>query len=385
MPNLILLSLLAAFPPISIDMYLPAIPTLQAAWGEPFSVVNHSLVVFIVVFSVCLLIHGPLSDRFGRRPVLLAGIFLFILGSGLCAASTNIHMLLVARAIQGAGAAAASSLSLALSKDLYDGIMRQKILAYIGVIMAFAPMLAPTLGGLVLKFASWRWIFVCQGTLALVGLYGVLRLKEPLTQFTSGGALAVAGRYISVFRNGRFTVLALAFALMILPHFGFIAGCTDIYMNQFGMSEQRFGVYFAINALGFMLGSFTCTRLGSSFRQLHILYFSLCLIFVAGALLLLLGGTTPNAVAGPMVLVTFAVGLSRPVSNSMILDQVDRDVGAASGVMVFEMFFVGAMAMEIVSRDWPDKVVVLGTLGLVGALIPLTTLLVMRFVRGVRL
>lgn len=385
MPNLILLALLAAFPPISIDMYLPAIPHLQQVWGEPFSVVNHSLVIFIIVFSVCLLIHGPLSDRFGRRPVLLSGIVLFILGSGLCAAATNIEILLVARAIQGAGAAAASSLSLALSKDLYEGVMRQKILAYIGVIMALAPMLAPTMGGLILKFASWQWIFVCQGTMALVGLYGVYRLKEPLTEFTRGGALALAGRYIAVFKNGRFTVLALVFALMILPHFGFISGCTDIYMNRFGMSEQVFGFYFAFNAMGFMLGSFICTRLGGSFSQLSILYFALCLILVAGALLLLLGGGNPYVVAGPMVMVTFAVGLSRPVSNSMILDQVDKDVGAASGIMVFEMFFVGAMSMEIVSRDWPDKVVVLGSLGLAAALIPLTTLLTMRFIGRVRL
>ena len=212
MPNLILLSLLAAFPPLSTDMYLPAIPTLQEVWGLSFATANLSLVLFMAVFSVCLLIHGPLSDRFGRRPILMIGILLFIAGTLLCAAAPSITVLLAARCIQAAGAAAASSLALALSKDLYDGPQRQKILAYIGVIMAFAPMLAPTIGGLILKFASWRWIFVFQGCLALVGLYGVFRLKEPLTEFTKGGMLSMAGRYLPVLKNLPFTVLSTGFA-----------------------------------------------------------------------------------------------------------------------------------------------------------------------------
>ncbi|MBG0790389.1 MAG: MFS transporter [Desulfovibrionaceae bacterium] len=378
MPNLILLSVLAAFPAMSIDMYLPAIPLLQETWGEPFSVVNRSLVVFIASFSVWLLIHGPLSDRFGRRRVLIAGILLFIFGSGLCAASRSIGVLLAARAIQGAGAASAAALSLALSKDLYEGAAREKILAYIGVIMAFVPMCAPTLGGVILKFASWQWIFAAQAGLALVGLYGVFRLKEPLTQFTRGGALAMAGRYLNVFRNVRFSVLSAAFALMVLPHFGFIGGATDIFINGFGMSGQMFGIYFGVNAFGLMVGSFACTRLAGTLSSMQILCFSLVAIFGAGLLMLSLGGTSPLTVTIPMVCITFSVGFSRPIANSMILDEVTSDVGAASGVITFEMFFVGAMSMEIISMEWAHKTVVLGVLALAGAFFPLATLALMR-------
>lgn len=379
MPNLILLSLLAAFPPLSIDMYLPAIPRLQELWGIPFSLANLSLVVFFVTFSVCLLIHGPLSDRFGRRPVLISGIVLFIFGSLLCATADSIYFLLGARAIQAAGAAAASSLALALSKDLYEGAERQKILAYIGVIMAFCPMLAPTLGGWMMHFGSWRWIFVAQACIALVGLYGTYRLKEPLTEFTSGGVLAVAGRYVEVMKNGRFTALAIAFACMVFPHFAFIGGSTAIYITGFGMTEQTFGIYFGANAFGFMVGSFTCTRLSGIFKPKQMLSFSLFCILCGGVLMLALGGSSPMAVAVPMAFITFSVGLSRPVANSLILDQVDRDIGAASSVMTFLMFMVGAFSMEVISLEWDSKITVLGTLALMGAIIPFCTLQLTRF------
>jgi DHA1 family bicyclomycin/chloramphenicol resistance-like MFS transporter len=374
MPNLILLALLAAFPPLSTDMYLPAIPTLQAAWGISFSTANLSLVLFMAVFSVCLLIHGPLSDRFGRKPVLIGGILLFIVGSTLCALSNSIAMLLTARCIQASGAAAAASLALALTKDLYSGQERQKIFGYVGVIMALAPMLAPTMGGMMLKFGSWRWIFMTQVVLALIGLYGVFRLKEPLTVFTTGGVFAVFGRYVTVMRNLPFTVLSLGFALMVLPHFGFIGGSTDIYINGFGLSEQAFGLYFGFNAVGFMLGSLVCTRLVGVYKPLSMLYFTLFAFFGAGVLMLVMGGHSPLTVAIPMVCISFCVGFSRPISNSMILDQVDSDVGAASGILTFEIFFVAAVSMQLISLDWGHKPMVLGAAALVSACIPLVAL-----------
>jgi DHA1 family bicyclomycin/chloramphenicol resistance-like MFS transporter len=377
MPNLLLLSMLAAFPALSTDMYLPALPTIQAQWSITMAEANLSLVVFFLAFSFFLLVHGPLSDRFGRRPVLLGGISLFIVGCALCAVAGSITMLVAARVVQAAGAAAASALSLALSKDLYEGHMRQKILAYIGVILAVCPMLAPFLGGLMLEVASWRWIFACQGVLALVVLYGAARLKEPLTEFTTGGVLAVIGRYRQVFRNGRFMVLAMAFSVMILPHFAFIGGSPDIYITGFGVSEQAFGYYFGVNALGIMLGSFVCTRLVVAFTSERILFVSLFGILAAGLVLAVHGAATPVIMAANMFCITFFIGLSRPISNNMCLDQVTTDVGAASSILTFEIFFIGSGAMELIALNWPSKPMFVGYLAIVGTVIPLIVLAIM--------
>jgi DHA1 family bicyclomycin/chloramphenicol resistance-like MFS transporter len=138
--RLLLLALLSAFPPLSTDMYLAAIPQLQRDWDESLVMVNFTLVGFFAAYCCCLLLYGPLSDRYGRKPPLLTGISVYILASLLCAVSTGVEMMIAARILQGAGAAAASSIVFAMSKDLYRGKERQKVFVHIGMIVAAAPV-----------------------------------------------------------------------------------------------------------------------------------------------------------------------------------------------------------------------------------------------------
>jgi len=138
-----LIALLSAFPPLSTDMYLPAIPLLQKIWQQPLSIINLTLVGFFISYCICLLFYGPLSDRFGRRRPLLIGIGIYIVASFLCAVSNNAAALIIFRVLQAAGGASSSVLALAITKDVYEEHERGKIFAYIGVIMALAPMLSP--------------------------------------------------------------------------------------------------------------------------------------------------------------------------------------------------------------------------------------------------
>ncbi len=377
MPNFLLLTLLTAFPALSTDMYLPALPHLQEAWGISLIQANASLAAFFACFSFFLLVHGPLSDRIGRRPVLICGVSLYIVGSLLCAASGSIGWLVGARLVQATGAAAASSLAMALAKDLYQGVKRQKVLAYMGVLIPLCPMVAPMLGGWMMAFASWRWIFICQGVAALAALYGSVRLKEPSAERTSGGVRAVAGRYLVVARNRRFLTYVFAFSFMGIGFFAFIAGSPDIYIRGFGVSEQSYGLYFGLNALGMMAGSLFCSRLCVGYSPAGILRVSLLGLAVSGAVMFLAASPVPLSFTLPMLASTFFLGMSRPVSTHLVLEQVETDVGAASSVLTFSLYMSGALAMAFISLDWASKPLVIACMAVLGGLVPLILMLLL--------
>ena len=362
---LLLLSLLSAFPPLSTDMYLPAIPLLVTTWQQPLAIVNLSLVGFFISYCVFLLFYGPLSDRFGRRPLLLVGIGLFVMASLLCALADDVISMIVFRVLQAAGAASAATLALAISKDIYEGHEREKILAYIGIIMALAPMLAPVFGGWILTWFSWRWIFITQAAIAVIAWCGVWRMPETLPAPSPMGALETAGIYLGLFRNRRYVGYAMMLSIIVLPHFAFIGGSADIYITRIGLSEQTFGYYFALNAAAIMAGSFACSRLLSRIGSRHVMTTGFTGILCGGLLMLTGWIPAPWGLALPMALISFSFGLSRPPSNNLVLEQVDRHAGAASSMLIFIYFMLGAFSMWLISLDWLDKIFIIGILGTV--------------------
>ncbi|GFM34304.1 multidrug effflux MFS transporter [Desulfovibrio subterraneus] len=378
MPNFVLILLLSAFPALSTDMYLPAIPTLCDLWQISLAQANLSLVVFFISFSACLLVHGPLSDRYGRRPVLLWGISLYVVGCLLCASSTSITMLVFSRIVQAMGAAAASAMSLALAKDLYDGEGRKKLLAYLGVIVPLCPMVAPTIGAFMLSHVSWRGIFLSQAILSLTALYGAFRLTEPLQEKGSGGFSAAVGRYRDLLRNKAYLGYAISFSLLGFPFFAYIASSADIFITGFGMTEQTYGLYFAFNAFALMIGSFLCSRLCVGIASRTILLVSVTGMICSAAAMLYLGGDTPVLFALPMFAYSMFLGMSRPISNHMILEQVQKDAGTASSLLTFFFFICGAIAMETISFNWESKPLAIAVMGLAATITPLIVVIKIR-------
>ena len=359
----LLLALLSAFPPLSTDMYLPAIPLLQKTWQQPLPIVNLTLVGFFLSYCVCLLFYGPLADRLGRRPPLLAGIALFIVASLLCALSNNVISLIIFRILQAAGAASASVLALAISKDVYKLHEREKILAYIGMIMALAPMLAPVLGGWVMTWFSWRWVFVIQAIIAMVAWVGVFRMPETLKKTTDTNILETMGIYLKLFKNRRYVGYAMLVSLVVLPHFAFIGGSADIYITRYGLTEQMFGYFFALNAAAIMAGSFTCTRLLGRMGSWQILTVGFVGILIGGTVMALRWIPGAWGLSVPMMIISFSFGLSRPPSNNLVLEQVDEHAGSASSLLIFIYFMLGAFAMWLISLEWVDKIRFIGLLG----------------------
>jgi DHA1 family bicyclomycin/chloramphenicol resistance-like MFS transporter len=361
--TIFLLALLTAFPALSTDMYLPALPHLTTLWNVPLMVVNLTLICFFLTYCLLMLVYGPLSDRFGRRRPLLVGVGIFIVASGMCAMAGSVHTLIAARILQASGAASASALSLAMSKDLFESRQRARIMAYIAVIVALAPMLAPIIGGWVIHYASWRWVFIFQAAMGAIAWGGVYRMHESLKQFQTVSPGQAAMVYVRLLRNRRFTGLMLAMSLLTLPFFGFIAGSTDIYMTRFGMDERQFGYFFGFNALAFMCGPVAFSGLSRRLSSASLLTVAFAGIMASGLLMLAVPTDTPWRLALPMWGITFFLGMSRPPSNNLILDQVDRDVGAASALVIFTFMTVGALSMGLISLHWADKITVLGIMG----------------------
>ncbi len=360
---ILLLALLTAFPPLATDMYLPAIPHLVVIWQQPLFTVNLTLVLFFVTYCLSLLVYGPLSDRFGRKPPLLTGLILFIAASLLCAFSVNIWMLIGARIIQATGAGAASAISLAMARDRLESGRREKVLSQVSVIMALAPMVSPMIGSLILEFLSWPWIFIAQGCMGLVALIGVLQTPESHAGGEGSSISALLQSYARVLGNFRLMGVVACNAFIALPLFAFIAGSASIYINEFGMTESLFAVFFGANAFCFMVGSMTCMRFGRKLRTLPMI--------TAGYTGILLGGiwmlsgvflVGPWQFALPMGIITFSIGLSRPPSNNLALEQVKKDAGTASSTMIFSYFIFGALSMLAVSLDWADTITFIGRL-----------------------
>ena len=376
---ILLLALLTAFPPLATDMYLPAIPHLVEIWQQPLFIINLTLVLFFVTYCVSLLIYGPLSDRFGRKPPLIIGLFLFILASLFCAFSVNIWMLIGARIIQAMGAGSASAISLAMARDRLESGRREKVLSQVSVIMALAPMISPMIGSFILEFLSWPWIFIAQGFMGLVALVGVFKTPESHKGSEGDSLSALLRSYARVLGNYRLMGVVVCNAFIALPLFAFIAGSSSIYISRFGMEESLFAVFFGANAFCFMCGSMTCMRFGKKIGTL--------LMISAGYTGILLGGiwmlsglflSGPWQFALPMGVITFSLGLSRPPSNNLALEQVKKDAGTASSAMIFSYFICGAMAMLAVSLDWADKIHFIGILSGVSGVIALTLWLLLK-------
>ncbi len=362
-----LIALLAAFPPLSTDMYLAAIPLLVKQWEQPLTTVNLTLVCFFVTYCLFLLIYGPLSDRFGRRPPLLVGLILYTFASLLCAVADTISILIIARTLQGAGAAAASSIAFAICKDLFTGRIRQRIFLQLGVIVAAAPMIAPIIGGWIIASLSWRWVFFLQSLLGIISGIGVLLMEESSKSFNTEGLGRVFKSYLRLMANKTFIFLTIGFAFLGFPFFAFIGCSSDIFISRLGYNEKEFGYFFSLNSFAFMIAPFIFSKMSKYFSLKQLLSVSFIGVLVSSLVMTTTMIPLPYRLIIPMWLLTFFFAFGRPPSNNLLLEQVEQDVGAASSLMVFFYFMTGSISMWIISQDWHDKIVIMGWLGTISA------------------
>jgi MFS transporter, DHA1 family, multidrug resistance protein len=360
-----LVALLSAFVPLSTDLYLPALPTMGDYFSVSVHLTNLTLILFFLFFSAGLLFWGPLSDKYGRRPVLLVGLTIYILASGACALSESIYILILSRILQAIGGSAASAVATAMVKDLFDGRQRESVLAVVQSMVVIAPAVAPVLGAYMLTFTSWRGIFWTLAGIGLFSMAGVLVLEETLAHRYTGSVVMVLGRLGTVLKNPGFTSLLLTFSLVSTASLSFVAASSYIYQDGFGLSEQGFSYFFALNAFGLIAGPLVYLRLSRSIKRNGIITACFAGMALSGGLVCWLGDLGPWAFALSLLPASILGSGVRPAGAHLMLEQQKGDTGSASALIGCSGLLLGSVGMILISQDWPDPVLALGLVNLV--------------------
>ncbi len=335
--------------PLSLDMYTPAVPHMTEAFGTTAGTVNLTLVGYFLFFAVGLLVFGPLSDRYGRRPVLLAGVVTYTSASGLCALALDIEMLIAFRVVQALGAGAVSAVATAVVKDAFKAEKREAILSIVQVMFVVGPVLSPVVGALILQVFDWRMTFCALGAVGVFCCALAVLFEETLPQEERyrGTVLGSIGQLGAVARNKGFSSFLAIVGLYNLPFMAYIAVGSYVYISFFGLSELEYSVFFAVAALLTAAGPFIwlkASRYVSARRFTGIL---LAAAALSGVAMLLAGELSPVLFCLTFLVFALTEACIRPYSTNILLSQQEGDTGAASSLMMNALKGVSGVDDEI--------------------------------------
>jgi DHA1 family bicyclomycin/chloramphenicol resistance-like MFS transporter len=372
---ILILAAVTATGPIAMQSFLPALPAIVSSFEVSPGVAQLSLSLSLVAIALATLIYGPLSDRYGRRPVMLAGLIVFLGGSLLCAVAPNIEVLILGRVVQGAGGAAGMVLARAIARDLYGAFGAANVIARLTMIMVVAPMLAPSMGGLVSDLFGWRAIFTVVFAAGVVIVIGTLVLLQE-SHHERGDAESAVGmmRGFGMLASPRFLCLALYPAFSSIIFFSFISGAPYLMVNVMGRPAAEYGLLFVLVAAGFMGGNYIAVRF--SHKVGHIV------LMVSGMLMGLAGVATVAVIAAnvplnpwtlclPIMVTQIGQGMGMPNAQAAAISVFPHRAGTASALTGFLQMLFAAIASQLVGNlqngtPWP---LLLGmAVGVAGAL-----------------
>lgn len=354
--TLFFLVIVSAFPPLTTDLYLPALPTMVEMLNTTQTMVNLTLSVYFVTYALGLLFWGPLSEKFGRKPIMLLGLSIYVVASLLCALANNIEMLIGARLMQAFGGSAVTVVATAIVKDLYTGREREKIMATIMSLVIIAPMVAPVLGAFLLKIGSWHMMFFA---LAIFGAFSTVvacGFSETIPQRYTGSILRSWGRLAVVSNNPRFISLLLIFTLPPMTLMSFLAAGSYIYIDGFGLSEQTFSYAFAFNAFFASFGPSIYIKLSNRVKVSNIISVCYLILMLIGILTYNIGHLSPWLFACLAAPATLMVIVTRVPGINLMLEQQTSDTGSAVAVIQFCSMMAGAIGMTLVTLH-PDNLI----------------------------
>lgn len=336
--NAIVLGLLCAVGPFAIDMYLPALPDIESDLGATTSATQLTLTSYFIAFGLCQIAYGPLSDVYGRKAPLYAGLAMFVVGSVGCAFAPTVEWLIAARFVQGLGAAAMGVIPRAIIRDLHTGVEATKLMSLVMLVFSVSPILAPLGGSALIVPFGWRAVFVAVTIAALIAtvlLATMLPETRPVHERIRGDVRSVLGHFGTLFRDWHFLGLTFIGGLGMSSFFTFLSMSSFVYIKTYGMSLAEYSVAFSINAVGFIGMSQLASRLGGRFGMGRVVMGAVAAYasFAVLLLVLTLAGFTSLWVLIPLLFTSFAfLGLVIPSTMVLSLEEHGPIAGSASAL-----------------------------------------------------
>ncbi|MGW2643707.1 multidrug effflux MFS transporter [Streptomyces sp. NPDC001393] len=374
----LLLGALTATTPLAMDMYLPSLPEVTRSLHAPAVTVQLTLTACMGGLALGQLVVGPLSDRWGRRRPLLAGLAVYLLATALCAFAPNVETLVALRLVQGLAGAAGVVIARAVVRDLYDGVAMARFFSTLMLISGAAPIVAPLIGGQILRVTDWRGVFAVLTVVGAVLTAVVwLRLPEtlPPAERHAGGVAQALRSMRTLLADLPFTGYMLAGGFAFAALFAYVSASPFVVQEIYGASPQTFSLLFGLNSVGLVIaGQVNGKLLVGRVALEKVLACGLAVIVLAATALLLmstgvLGEVGLPPVAAALFVLMSAMGVTLPNAQSLALLRTRHAAGSASALLGTSSFLVGAVASPLVGVAGEHTAVPMAVVQLAGALV----------------
>jgi len=351
---IILLAATSALGPASMQILLPAIPVIRDSFAVSNEVAQLTLSLSMLAIALGTLVYGPMSDKYGRKPVMLAGLIVTLFGSVLCYFSHSIEMLILSRFVQAFGGAVGLVLARAIVRDVYGAQEAARVIATLVMVMVVVPMLSPALGGELMLLFGWESVFVVIAIMTFVmALFLSSKLPETLIEpvpFQGVGSMLT--NYLRLFRSRVFCGYAFCVTFVSVVFFSFISAAPEIMVSVLHRPPNEYGYYFIMVPAGFMAGNYVARYFGHSYsiNQLIGLGASIAAVGIVLTIVLQLAGLKqPIALFAPVALAIFGNGITLPNAQAAAINEFPKFAGSASGLTGFLQMAFSAVAAQLVA------------------------------------
>ncbi|MBX9991486.1 multidrug effflux MFS transporter [Phreatobacter oligotrophus] len=346
-----LLVVLAAIGPMALNLPLPAVPGLARYFETDPGTIQLTITLYLAGMAVAQLVLGPLSDRYGRRPVILGALAVTAAMSLFAALAASAAMLILARVLQSFGASAGQVIGRAIIRDVFDKDRAASMIGWVTMAMVVAPMISPSIGGLMSETIGWRWVFAATAVIAAVTLaLAAIRLPETRAVVSSPTVGQLLRDARDLVRNRMFLGYLLIGALSSVTFFSFVGGAPHATVTLMGQSSTAYGLWFMVNACGYMLGNAVCGRYAARFGSDRLIRWGsvmmLAMALVQFAIALAGWMVHPVWLFLPQAAIAFANGLQLPGAIAGAVSVRPEAAGSASGFVGFSQMGLGALAAQ---------------------------------------